>query len=77
MIGNSWDKANLPHKILLTVKQVLSRHKAFANNLSASTKSSQTQLSKVIQSRGYLGRFLGPLIKNWFTINGKCIKIIS
>ena len=37
--------------------------KAFANNSSANIKISKTQLHKIGQSRGFLGRILGPLLK--------------
>ena len=39
------------------------------NNLPANIKRLQTQLSKIIQSGGYLGRLLVPQIKNWVIIN--------
>ena len=35
---------------------------AFANHLSTDIKLSKTQLSKMIQSGGLLGRLLGPLL---------------
>ena len=37
--------------------------KLLANNLSINIKLSKTQLSKIIQSGGFLGRLLGPLLK--------------
>ena len=37
--------------------------KAFANHSSVDIKLSKTQLSKMIQSGGFLGRLLGPLMK--------------
>ena len=36
---------------------------AFANNLPTDIKLSKTQLSKMIQSRGFLSRLIGPLLK--------------
>ena len=48
---------------MLTNRQVANLPKAFANNLSTSIKLSKTQLSKMIQSRRFLGKFLGPLLK--------------
>ena len=44
MIGNSDDKTNFPHKLILTNKQVANLRKAFANNLSADIKLSKTQV---------------------------------
>ena len=63
MIGDSNDKTNFPHELLLTDRQVSSIRKAFANNSSVDIKFSKTQLSKMIQSGGFLGKLLGPLLK--------------
>ena len=51
------------HESLLTNWKVENLRKAFANHLSADIKLSKTQLSKMIQSGGFLGRLLGPLLK--------------
>ena len=61
MIGDN--ESNFPHKLLLTNRQVANLCKAFANYLSAYIKLSKTQLSKMIQSVGFLGRLLGPILK--------------
>ena len=50
-------------KLLLTNRQVANLRKAFANYLSTDIKLSKTQLSNMIQSGGFLGRLLGPLLK--------------
>ena len=63
MIRDSNDKTNFPHELLLTGRQVPSIRKAFSNNSSVDIKFSKTQLSKMIQSRGFLGKLLGPLLK--------------
>ena len=63
MIGESNDKANFPHELLWTDRQISSIRKAFSNNSSADIKFSKTQLSKMIQSGGFLGKLLGPLLK--------------
>ena len=63
MIGNSNDKDNFPHELLLTDRQVSSIRKAFANNSSVDIKFSKTHLSKMIQSGGFLGKLLGLLLK--------------
>ena len=63
MVSNSDDETNFPHKLLLTNRQVANLRKAFANHSSADIKLSKTQLSKMIQSGGFLGRLLGPLLK--------------
>ena len=63
MIGNSDDENNFPHKLLITNRQVPHLRKAFAINSSADIKLSKTYLSKMIQSGGFLGKLLGPLLK--------------
>ena len=63
MIGNSDDEANFPRKLLLTDRQVANLRKAFANHTSTGIKLSKTRLSKIIQSGGFLGRILVPLLK--------------
>ena len=63
MIGDSNDKDNFPHELLLIDRQVSSIRKAFANNSSVDIKFSKTQLSKMIQSGGFLDKLLGPLLK--------------
>ena len=63
MIGDSNDKTNFPHELLLTDRQVSNIRKAFANNSTADIKFSKTQLSKMIQSGGFLGKLIGPLLK--------------
>ena len=45
IIGNSDDKINFSHELLLTNRQVANLRKAFANNLSTDVKLSKTQLS--------------------------------
>ena len=74
IIGNSDDKINFPHELLLTNRQVANLRKAFANYLSADIKLSKTQLSKMIQSGGFLGRLLGPLLKTGLPLIKNVIK---
>ena len=61
MIGDADDKINFPHDLLLTNRQVANILKAFTNYLSTDIKLSKTQISKMIQSGGFLGRL--PLLK--------------
>ena len=63
MTGDSNDKTNFPYELLLTDRQVSRICKAFANTSPADIKFSKTQLSKLIQSGGFLGKLLGPLLK--------------
>ena len=77
MIGNSIDETNFPHKLLLTNRQVANLRKAFANYLSADIKLSKIQLSKMIQSVGFLGRLLGPLRKTGLPLIKSVIKPLA
>ena len=61
--GNSDDETKFPHKLLLTNKQVANLRKVFANNSSTDIKLLKTQLPKMMQSWGFLGRLLGPSLK--------------
>ena len=75
MIGDN--ETNFPHKLLLTNRQVSNLRKAFANHLSADIKLSKTQLSKMIQSGGFLGRLLGPLLKTGLPLIKNVIKPLA
>ena len=72
MVGD--DETNFPHKLLLTNRQVANLRKAFANNSSTDIKLSKTQLSKMMQSGGFLGRLLGPLLKTGLPLMKNVIK---
>ena len=61
MVGNSNDNINFPHELLLTNRRVANIRKAFANHSSTDIKLPKTQLSKMIQSGGFLGNLLGKL----------------
>ena len=75
MIGD--DETNFPHKLLLTNRQVSKLCKAFANKLSSDIKLSKTQISKMIQSGGFLGRLLGPLLKTGLLLTTNVIKPLT
>ena len=68
MISNSNDNTNFPHELLLTNRKIANIRKAFAKNTSIDIKLSKTQLSKMIQSGGFLGKLAGPLMKLIFMI---------
>ena len=55
LIGSSNDKTNFPHKILLIDTKVSKIRKLFANVSSTNRKFSKTQLSRMMQSGGYIG----------------------
>ena len=75
MIGDN--KNNFPHKLFITNTQVSNLRKAFANNSSANIKLSKTQLSKMIQSEGFLGKLLGPLLKTGLPLISNVIKPLA
>ena len=61
MVGNSDDETKFPDKLLLTNAQVSRIRKASVNGPSANIKFSKTQLSKMVQSGGFLFGPLNPL----------------
>ena len=71
------NETDSPHKLLLANRQVSNLHKAFANNSSADIKLPKTQLSKMIQSGGFLGRLLGPLLKTGLPLIKNIIKPLA
>ena len=62
MIGDDETNFSLPFSSL-TIKQVANLRKTFTNKSSTNIRLSKTQLSKMIQSKVFLGRLLGPLLK--------------
>ena len=52
---------DLPHELLLTTRQKKMLRNAFNDNMSTDLKLSKAQLSKIIQSGG----FLGSLLRNY------------
>ena len=63
MIRNSDDKINFQHELSLTNRQAANLREAFANNSSSDIKVSKNQLSNTLQSEGFLGRRIDPLLK--------------
>ena len=77
MVGNSGDNTNFPHELLLTDRQVANIRKAFANNISTDIKFSKAQLSKMIQSGGFLGKLSGPLLRTGLPLMKSVIKPLA
>ena len=77
VIGNSDDHTNFPHELLLTNIQVSNLRKAFAKNTSTEIKLSRTQLSKMIQSGGLLGKLLGLLLRSRLPLMKSVIKPLA
>ena len=61
------DRNDLPHELLLMTRQKSKLRKALNNNTSTDIKLSKAQITKIIQSDGFLGSLLsklaGPLMK--------------
>ena len=55
------DGKDLPHELLLTTRQKIKLRNAFNNNISTYLKLSRAQISKIIQSGGFLGSLLSKL----------------
>ena len=77
MVGKPNDNTNFSHELLSTNRQVENIRKAFANHLSTDIKLSKTQLSKMIQSGGFLGRLLGALLKTGLPLMKSIIKPLA
>ena len=66
---------NLPHRLLLTNRQIANLHKA--DKSSTDIKLSKTQISKMMQSGGFLGRLLGPFQKAGLPLIKNVIKPLT
>ena len=77
MVGNSNNNTNFPNELLLANRQVANIRKAFTKNTSTDIKVSKTQLSKMIQSGGFLGKLLGPLLKAGLPLIKNVIKPLA
>ena len=77
VVADSNDENNFLHKLLVTNAQVSKLRKAFTNNSSANIPFSKTQLHKIRQSGGFLGRLLGPLLKTGLPLIGNVLKPLA
>ena len=75
MVGD--DETNFPHKLSLTKRQVANLCKAFANNLSTDIELSKSQICKMVQSGGSLGRLLGTLLETGLPLMKNVIKPLT
>ena len=73
-LSNSQLNNNFSHKLFLTNRQGANLCKVFANNISTDIKLLKTQLSKMIQSAGFLVRLFGPLLKTGLPLMKNVIK---
>ena len=57
----NFNKNETPHKLLLTMRQNTKLRNALNNNSATDIKLSKTQIKKIIQSGGFLGKLLSKL----------------
>ena len=69
---------NLPHELSLTTRQKTKIRNAFNNNNTSTViKLSKAQTNKIIQSGGFLGKLLGPLLKTGLPFIKNVIKPLA
>ena len=68
---------NLPHELLLTTRKKTKIRNAFNNNTSNNIKLSKAQINKIIQSGGFLGKLLRPLLKTGLPLIKNVIKPLA
>ena len=56
-----FDRNDMPHELLLTTRQKANLRNAFDNIVSTDIKLSKAQISKIIESEGFLGSLLSKL----------------
>ena len=65
---------NLPHELLLTTRQTTKLRNAIESNISTDITLSKVEISKTIQSGGFIGRLLGLLLKTGLPLIKNVIK---
>ena len=68
---------DLPPELLVTTRQKTKLRNSLNNNMSTDLKLSTAQVSKIIQSGGFLGRSLGPLLKTGLPLIKNVIKPLA
>ena len=68
---------NLHHELLLTTIQTTKLRNTIENNMSTDIKLPKVQISKIIQSAGFLGKLLGPLLKAGLPLLKNVIKPLA
>ena len=68
---------DLPHELLLITRQKTKLRNAFNSNMSTNLKLFKTQISKIIQSGGFLVTLLGPLLKTVLSLIKNVIKPLA
>ena len=65
---------NLPHELLLTQRQTTKLRNSIQTNMSTDITLIKAQISKIIQSGGFLAKILGPLLKTGLPLLNSLIK---
>ena len=68
---------NLPYELLLTTRQKTKIRNALNNNTYTNIKLSKAQINRIIQSGGFLGKLLGPLLKTGLPLTKNVIKPLA
>ena len=72
---------DLPHELLLITRQKTKLRNGFDNNMSTDLKLPKAQISKIIQSGGFLGSLLsklaGPLMKVAIPLAKKVLALLG
>ena len=68
---------NLPHELFLTQRQTTKLRNAIENSLQTDIKLSKAQISKIVQSGGFLDKLRGPLLKTRLSILKSVIKSLG
>ena len=77
IVGDSNDKNYFPQKFLLPNTQFPKVRKAFETNSSSNIEFSKSQLHKIGQSVGLLGRILGTLPRTGLPLIGNVLKPLT
>ena len=70
----NFNKEELPHELFLATRQTTKLRNAINNNMSTDIKLSKVQVKKIIQSGGFLGKLLGPLLKTQLPLLKSVVK---
>ena len=74
MNSRIFSSQDLPHELLLKTRQTTKLRNAIENKMSTDIKLSKAQISKIIQSGGFLGKLLDPLLKPGLSLLKSVIK---
>ena len=72
-----FDGNKVPDELLLTTRQTTKLRNAIEDNMSTDIRLSKAQISKIIQSGGFLGKILGRLLKTGLPLLKLIIKSLG